>query len=129
MDIHQIPFAESTFDVVLCNHVLEHVDDDLKAMREIARVLKPGGYSILQVPFFSPVPETTIEDKSVTDARQREKEFGQDDHVRKFGKDYPDRISRSGMKAIVSRFSSELAPQEVSKFGISAGELLYVGVK
>jgi hypothetical protein len=129
MDIHQMPFPENTFDVVLCNHVLEHVDDDIKAMSEIARVLKPGGYSILQVPFFSPVPEKTVEDRSITDPRQREKEFGQDDHVRKFGKDYPERIGRSGMKAVVSQFSNELLPGEVTKFGITARELLYMGIK
>ncbi|MFN7373073.1 MAG: class I SAM-dependent methyltransferase, partial [Cyclobacteriaceae bacterium] len=59
MDIHEMPFAENQFDVVLCNHVLEHVQDDIKAMREIQRVLKPGGYAILQVPFFHPVPAVT----------------------------------------------------------------------
>ena len=62
MDIHQIPFKENTFDVVLCNHVLEHVKDDIKAMNEIQRVLKPDGFAILQVPFFNPVPEKTFED-------------------------------------------------------------------
>ena len=62
MDIHQIPFEQNTFDVVLCNHVLEHVKDDIKAMNEIQRVLKPQGFAILQVPFFNPVPDATFED-------------------------------------------------------------------
>ena len=88
MDIHAMPFAENSFDVVLCNHVLEHVQDDIQALREICRVLKPGGWSILQVPFFAPIPEVTIEDTSIVGPREREKAFGQDDHVRKYGKDY-----------------------------------------
>jgi SAM-dependent methyltransferase len=129
MDVHQMPFASNSFDVVLCNHVLEHVDNDIKAMNEIARVLKPGGYSILQVPFFSPVPEITIEDPSIINAADREKAFGQDDHVRKFGKDYPIRIERSGMKAIVNSFSSQLPVTEVYKYGLAQGESLYLGVK
>jgi SAM-dependent methyltransferase len=129
MDIHKIPFESNAFDVVLCNHVLEHVDDDIQAMSEIARVLKPGGYAILQVPFFSPVPETTIEDKTVTAPRERERLFGQDDHVRKYGKDYPRRIERAGMKATINHFSSELPASDIHKYGLTRGESLYLGLK
>ena len=71
MDIHQMPFTENQFDVVLCNHVLEHVHDDILALKEIKRVLKPGGWAILLVPFFNPVGEVTIEDNSITDPRER----------------------------------------------------------
>src|SRR5882672_8549091 len=71
MDIHKIPFGENYFDVVLCNHVLEHVRDDIQAMSEIKRILKPGGWAILQVPFFSPVPDVTVEDDSITLPRDR----------------------------------------------------------
>jgi SAM-dependent methyltransferase len=125
MDIHNIPFGESHFDVVLCNHVLEHVQDDIKAMREIHRVLKPGGYAIMQVPFFSPIPEVTFEDVSITDPRAREKAFGQDDHVRKFGKDYAKRIERSGLRAEESDFAKSLS----DKFGLQRAEIIYLGRK
>jgi ubiquinone/menaquinone biosynthesis C-methylase UbiE len=129
MDIHQIPFPENHFDVVLCNHVLEHVADDIKAMSEIHRVLKPGGYAILQVPFFAPVPEVTFEDNTITDPRAREKAFGQDDHVRLFGKDYPKRIERSGLKAEASRFAFELNEEKAHINGLVRNEILYLGRK
>ena len=129
MDIHHIPFGENEFDVVLCNHVLEHVQDDIKAMNEINRVLKPGGWSILQVPFFSPVPEITFEDKTITGQREREKAFGQDDHVRKFGKDYTQRIERSGLMAEANGYASTLTDDMCSKYGISKREIVYRGIK
>lgn len=129
MDIHSIPFERNIFDVVLCNHVLEHVRDDLKAMNEIHRVLKPGGFAILQVPFFTPIPDVTFEDVAITDKREREKIFGQDDHVRKYGHDYPDRIKRAGLDPIADPFVDEL-PQDVrNKFGLVTGEIIYGGRK
>jgi len=127
MDIHHMPFADRSFDVVLCNHVLEHVADDIRAMSEIHRVLKPGGFAILQVPFFSPVPDVTVEDSTVTSPREREKYFGQDDHVRKFGKDYPQRINRSGLEAKPDPFAQELPDAE--HFGISRGEVVYKAIR
>ena len=129
MDIHKIPFGENEFDVVLCNHVLEHVQDDIKAMSEINRVLKPGGWSILQVPFFSPVPEITFEDHTIAGQREREKAFGQDDHVRKFGKDYTQRIERSGLMAEANGYASTLTDDMCSKYGISKREIVYRGIK
>lgn len=129
MDIHDIPFEANTFDVVLCNHVLEHVSDDIKAMREVHRVLKPGGFAILQVPFFNPVPETTFEDSSIIDPREREKIFGQDDHVRKYGHDYPRRIERAGLKAVEDQFVNEQNENMRTKFGLVKGEVIYKGVK
>jgi ubiquinone/menaquinone biosynthesis C-methylase UbiE len=125
MDIHKIPFPENHFDVVLCNHVLEHVADDILAMREIRRVLKPGGWAILQVPFFSPVPDVTFEDNTITDPREREKIFGQDDHVRKFGKDYSMRMKRSGLNATEDDF----ATSQPEKYALQKNEILYIGVK
>lgn len=129
MDIHHIPFGGNHFDAVLCNHVLEHVRDDIKAMGEIYRVLKPGGWAILQVPFFNPVPDKTFEDNSITDPRQREKIFGQDDHVRKYGKDYPKRIERAGLKAVEDQFGLGFSEEEAFHFGIVKTETIYKGLK
>ncbi|MBS1950219.1 MAG: class I SAM-dependent methyltransferase [Bacteroidetes bacterium] len=129
MDIHQIPFGENHFDVVLCNHVLEHVRDDIKAMTEIHRVLKPGGWAILQVPFFSPMNDHTFEDNSITDPRERERIFGQDDHVRKYGRDYPQRIAQSGLIPSEENLSSSYSDEEAFYFGISKAEVIYRGSK
>ncbi|RAV98807.1 class I SAM-dependent methyltransferase [Pseudochryseolinea flava] len=129
MDIHSIPFSENTFDAVLCNHVLEHVRDDIQAMREIHRVLKPGGFSIQQVPFFNPVPATTFEDNTITDPREREKIFGQDDHVRKYGHDYGKRMQMAGLNAIEDPFVNELSDDVRQKFGLVKGEIIFVGRK
>lgn len=129
MDVHQIPFGDNHFDVVLCNHVLEHVRDDIQVMKEFRRVLKPGGWAILQIPFFAPVPENTFEDNSITDPREREKIFGQDDHVRKYGRDYPQRIAQSGLTPVEDRFSAEFSPEQAFHFGVSRGEVIYKAVK
>ncbi len=129
MDIHKIPYADNYFDVVLCNHVLEHVRDDIQVMKEFNRVLKPGGWAILQVPFFAPVPEITFEDNSITNSREREKLFGQDDHVRKYGKDYSKRIAQSGLTPVEDKFSSEFSIEQAFHFGVSRGEIIYKALK
>lgn len=129
MDIHAIPFGENHFDAVLCNHVLEHVQDDIQAMREIHRVLRPGGFAILQIPFFNPIPDKTFEDPSITDKREREKIFGQDDHVRKYGHDYTQRIAQSGLHPVEDKFVFTLGETLVRKFGLPKGEIIYKAVK
>lgn len=129
MDIHKIPFRDNSFDAVLCNHVLEHVKDDILAMNEIRRVLKPGGFAILQVPFFNPVPDVTFEDETITDRRAREKIFGQDDHVRKYGHDYTSRIQKAGLTPIEDPYVNDLDDNIRKKFGLVKGEIIYGGVK
>jgi hypothetical protein len=94
-------------------------------MSEIRRVLKPGGWAILQVPFFAPIPDVTFEDNSITDPRERERVFGQDDHVRLFGKDYTKRIERAGLKAEESNFATTVS----ERFGVQNKEVLYVASK
>ncbi len=125
MDIHEIPFEENTFDVAFCNHVMEHVDDDIKAMSEIHRVLKPGGWAIIQVPFFPPLKASTFEDFSITDPKQREKIFGQDDHVRMYGKDYPDRLSKAGFQVKEDEYVLQLGEESIKKYALPKEEIIY----
>lgn len=129
MDVHAMPFADNQFDVVLCNHVLEHVKNDVQAMREICRVLRPGGFAILQVPFIEPVPENTFEDDSITNPVEREQVFGQSDHVRKYGRDYSARIETAGLKAVEEHFVRELMPETVERFKLPKEEIIYKAIK
>jgi SAM-dependent methyltransferase len=129
MDIHKIPLGDNYFDVILCNHVLEHVKDDIQVIQEFHRVLKPMGWAILQIPFFSPIPEHTFEDNSITDAWKRERIFGQGDHVRKYGKDYTQRIERSGLRVEEDKFCSAFSKEDAYHFGISRHEIIYKAIK
>ena len=108
MDIHDIPFEDYSFEVAFCNHVMEHVDDDHKAMTELHRILKPGGWAIIQIPLFHPLPEKTYEDISIVSPKEREKAFGQDDHVSLYGKDYRDRLRKAGLEVTVDKFQDEM---------------------
>lgn len=128
MDILNMPFSDHTFDVVLCNHVLEHVADDMQGLLEIKRVLKPGGWCILQVPFFKPVPEKTFSDDSIINPREREKVFGQADHVRRYGLDYPERISSVGFKVEKADFAFRLSAEVCFNLGL-VPEIIFVGRK
>ena len=91
VDMLEIPYPDESFDLVIANHVLEHVSDDLRALRELRRVLKVGGFVILQTPF-STVLHTTWSDRGIDDDESRLQAYGQEDHVRLFGKDIFDRI-------------------------------------
>ena len=126
MDIHDIPFPENTFDVTFCNHVMEHVDDDLKAMGELHRVLKPGGWGIIQVPFFPPIPDETFEDASITDPKERERIFGQDDHVRLYGKDYPNRLRKAGFTVDEVDYINEIPKEWIEKYALPKDEIIYL---
>ncbi len=125
MDIHNIPFDDDTFNVIFCNHVLEHVSDDIRAMSEIRRVLKPGGWAILQIPIFHPWIDKTIEDPSLSDPKKREELFGQDDHVRKYGKDYPERIKKAGLQVNEEKLIYELEEFELKRYALPKDEIIY----
>ena len=126
MDIHKMPFEDNIYDFILCNHVLEHVKDDLMALSEIKRVLKKGGKGIVQVPFYKPIPEFTLEDKSITSKKDREKYYGQSDHVRKYGKDYKQRIESTGLKVEIKYASDFLSKSEINLFSIIKSEEIYI---
>lgn len=127
-DILNLPFKENEFDVVICNHVLEHIEDDSKAMKELYRVLKPGGMGIFQVPQDLSL-EKTYEDFSITDPEERKKHFGQYDHVRIYGKDYFDRLRKAGFKVEEVNYSAELTPEMADKYRLTPGEILPVCFK
>jgi len=128
MDIKQIPFNENQFDVIICNHVLEHIDDEQKALKEILRVLKPNGWAILQVPINYSL-ETTFEDNSIVSAKDREKYFGQYDHVRFHGKDYPKRLENAGFIVKQEEYVKEFSPYLIQKYRLSPNEIIYISVK
>lgn len=125
MDIHAIPFPDNTFDVSFCNHVMEHVDNDIKAMSEILRVLKPGGWAIIQSPL-DLSREKTFEDATITNPSEREKIFGQNDHVRVYGKDYKERLERAGFAVKEDRYVMELSSETVKRYALPAEEIIYV---
>ena len=128
MDITSIKYCENTFDVVLCNHVLEHVPDDNKAILEIYRVLKPSGFGILQVPISYTIANTE-EDLSITACEDRIKNYGQEDHVRLYGKDYLERLVSVGFKVDVFDFISELSDIEIERYSLLQHEKLFIVYK
>jgi SAM-dependent methyltransferase len=125
MDIHKIPFEENTFDAAMCNHVLEHVEDDILAMKEICRVLKPDGWAILQVPFMGKDLKETYENPAVTTPSEREKIFGQRDHVRIYGQDYAERLRSAGFDVQEDKYVMGLSDAEVKKYALPPDEIIY----
>ncbi|MCG2686887.1 methyltransferase domain-containing protein [Candidatus Parcubacteria bacterium] len=124
-DITKMNFQDKFFNVIICNHVLEHVKDDQKAMHELFRVLKPKGIDILQVPISKTVKET-FEDFSMTTPEDREKYFGQEDHVRIYGQDYKKRLESVGFKVELYDIKKDLSIKEIKIFGLNQEEILYV---
>lgn len=125
MDIQDIPFEDNSFDVVLCNHVLEHIEDDRKAMREMFRVMRPGGWGIMLVPL-NPQRETTYEDASITSPEARKEAFRQYDHVRDYGLDYPDRLAEAGFEVEAINYASGFPPEEAAKYSLGCDTLFVV---
>lgn len=124
-DILDLPFEDESFDVIFCNHVLEHIIDDRKAMSELYRVMKKGGWGILQVPMKNSL-EKTYEDFTITEPKERQKHFGQYDHVRWYGIDYFDRLTSVGFQTDINFYSRKFSSEERKKFGLMENEILPV---
>ena len=127
-DIMNIPYKDDSFDVILCSHVLEHVADDQKAMRELFRVLMPGGWAILQSPVDRQRNET-FEDPNVTSPQDRLRFFGQSDHVRVYGRDYKDRLEKAGFSVKVDGYVRSLGADEINVHGLREDEVIYLCTK
>ena len=127
-DICNLPFKDNAFDVILCNHVLEHIPNDTKAMKELYRVLKVGGMGIFQIPQ-DLNREKTFEDNSITDKKERAKIFGQYDHVRIYGRDYFDKLHSIGFKVEEVDYTATLSEEEIDKYRLAKGEIIPVVFK
>ena len=124
-DICDLPFKDDSFDVVFCNHVLEHIEDDKKAMSELYRVLKKGGLGIFQIPQ-DLSNDTTYEDFTITLPDERTKHFGQYDHVRIYGRDYFNRLRSVGFNVNEINYSKTLTKEQIEKYCLVPGEILPV---
>tara|TARA_R110002012_G_scaffold58674_4_gene152449 strand:- start:154992 stop:155756 length:765 start_codon:yes stop_codon:yes gene_type:complete len=122
-DICKLPFKDNSFDVILCNHVLEHIPDDKKAMEELFRVLKPSGWGIFQIPQ-DLKREYTFEDHTITDKKERAKIFGQYDHVRIYGKDYFDKLRSVGFAVDEIDYTTTLGSKHIDHYRLAAGEVI-----
>ena len=127
-DICDLPFKENEFDVVFCNHVLEHISNDTKAIQELYRVLKPGGFGIFQIPQ-DLSKAITFEDNTITDRKERAKLFGQYDHVRVYGRDYFDKLRSIGFKVDEVDYTKKITLDKIEKYCLMKNEILPVCYK
>lgn len=127
-DICNLPFADHSFDSILCNHVLEHIPDDKKAMQELFRILKPGGMAIMQIPQDLNRAKT-FEDNSIKDPKKRAEIFGQYDHVRVYGRDYFNKLRQVGFDVDEVDYTAILSLDEIEKYRLAKGEIIPVGYK
>lgn len=123
MDITSLRFEAASVDAIYCSHVLEHVQEDRQAMREMRRVLRPGGWAAIQVPLSGTV---THEDSTITDPRDRDRVFGQRDHVRYYGMDIVARLQAAGFEVTVIRGVDVASEDECRVFGFSPGEIVFL---
>jgi SAM-dependent methyltransferase len=128
LDLVHTPFKDDLFEMIICCHVLEHIGDDVAALRELRRVLKPGGLAFLQSPL-DYRREATFEDATVVTPADRARVFGQRDHVRIYGRDYQDRLTAGGFTVTVDSYVKTLGPELISRYGLIAEDDLYIGTK
>lgn len=125
MDLTSLDLPDHSFDLVICNHVLEHIPQDRKAMAEIRRVLKPGGFAVLQVPIAEALQATYEDARHVTET-DREREFGQKDHVRVYGHDYVERLKSAGFEVRVLTAEFVAGPGQIGRYALNPNERLFV---
>ena len=124
-DICDLPFEDNSFDIILCNHVLEHIPNDTLAMNEVYRILKPGGMGIFQIPQ-DYNRTTTFEDNSITDPNKRAEIFGQYDHVRVYGMDYFDKLRSIGFQVIEENYTKKIPQEWINLYRLAPGEIIPV---
>lgn len=122
-DIRDLPMDDNLYDVIFCNHVLEHIPEDEKAMKELFRVMKPGGWGIFQVPMKYNIAKT-YEDFSITSPAERQKHFGQYDHVRWYGLDYFERLEKAGFEVDTSFTSNIFSEEKQHQYALMKNEIL-----
>lgn len=127
-DICNLPFQDNSFDIVFCNHVLEHITDDTKALQEIYRILKPKAWAILQVPI-QYQRQKTYEDHTITTPQERAKHFGQYDHVRIYGLDYYEKLEKIGFILNKINLSQEISAEKIKQYGLEKNEILPIVTK
>ncbi len=127
-DLHSIPLADDQFDFFICNHVLEHVEDDIKVVKEVLRILKPKGKAIMQVPL-DYTRQRTYEDASITSPSDREKHFGQKDHLRIYGLDFPERLRKAGFQVEEIAYPLRLGNEKINKYRLPKEEIIYLSIK
>lgn len=124
VDLLDMPYADDSFDVVMCNHVLEHVADDRLALSEIRRVLTPGGRAILMSPIDEQLAET-FEDAAVTSPTERHRVFGQSDHLRRYGRDFAERVAAAGFTVDTVTYLNGLDSAKVAREGLRRNSDLF----
>ncbi|HDZ14667.1 MAG TPA: class I SAM-dependent methyltransferase [Pricia sp.] len=124
-DICNLPFPDNSYDVILCNHVLEHIPNDTKAMQEMFRVLKKGGWGVFQIPQDLQRAKT-FEDNSITDKKERARIFGQYDHVRIYGRDYFEKLRSIGYVVEENNYTATFSPVEIDTYRLAKEEIIPV---
>lgn len=122
MDVSDIQYPEASFDIIYCSHVLEHVPDDRRALREFYRVLRPGGYAVLIVPILS---SETFEDASITTPEERQRVYGQHDHLRSYGPDFKERVEQAGFKVLRLEVGDLADAAQAQEMGLGDAEVIF----
>lgn len=124
VDIMDIPYGDNMFDIIICNHVLEHIPDEEKALFELKRVLKKNGVAFLNVPVYEDY-ETTLENIDYNTPELRLKYYGQSDHVRRYGRDYSERLKRAGFIVKDILISKDYSEEELNRYGLGRREHMW----